>query len=201
MATKSTVPTVANGDSWSAAQQNTYLRDNIEAVWPYTTAGDLSYASAANQLARLGIGAAYKLLRTNSAGNAPEWGGLPFATASLYNATAYSNNSTTERDVPNSSGTITLLAQSTIIMIARLFVANGTGNCISSFRTSIDGTSGNLNSFSYGSGIGIPVVLIGMKTGVAAGARTLKLREKESYGAGVSYSVDHKEWIAVAIPE
>lgn len=201
MATKSTVPTVANGDSWSAAQQNTYLRDNIEAVWPYTTAGDLSYASAANQLARLGIGAAYQLLRTNSAGNAPEWGGLPFATASLYNATGYSNNSTTERDVPNSSGTITLLAQSTIIMIARLFVANGTGNCISSFRTSIDGTSGNLNSFSYGDGIGIPVVLIGMKTGVAAGARTLKLREKESYGGGVSYGVDHKEWIALAIPE
>lgn len=201
MATKSTVPTVANGDSWSAAQQNTYLRDNFEAVWPYTTAGDLAYASAANQLSRLGIGAAYNVLRVNAGGTAPEWGKAPFVTASLYNATDYSNNSTTERDVPNSSGTITLLTQSTIIMVANLFVANGAGNCISSFRTSIDGTSGNLTSFSYGDGIGIPLVCMGIKTGVAAGARTLKLREKERYGAGVSYIVEHKEWIALAIPE
>lgn len=78
MTTKSTVPTVANGDSWSAAQHNTYLRDNIDAVWPYTTAGDLAYASAANQLSRLGIGAAYKFLQVVS--GVPAWGGLHSAT-------------------------------------------------------------------------------------------------------------------------
>lgn len=71
MATKSTVPTVANGDSWSAAQHNTYLRDNIEALWPYTTAGDMAYASAANQLARLAAGADGSYLESNGA--SPQW--------------------------------------------------------------------------------------------------------------------------------
>lgn len=89
MATKATVPTVANGDSWSAAQHNTYLRDNIEALWPYTTAGDLAYASAANQLARLGIGTAYQFMQTIS--GAPAWGGLHFATV---NKTGTQNFST-----------------------------------------------------------------------------------------------------------
>lgn len=72
MATKSTVPTVANGDSWSAAQHNTYLRDNIEALWPYTTAGDLAYASAANQLSRLGKPSFDSVLKNTSAGT-PSW--------------------------------------------------------------------------------------------------------------------------------
>lgn len=83
MATKSTVPTVANGDSWSAAQHNTYLRDNIEALWPYTTAGDMAYASASNQLSRLPIGTSYKFLQ--SSGSAPQWGALHFA--SVYHNT------------------------------------------------------------------------------------------------------------------
>lgn len=81
--TYATVPTVANGDSWSAAQHNTYLRDNLAAVWPYTTAGDLAYASAANQLARLGIGTSYKFLQ--SIGGVPVWGGLQFC--SVYHST------------------------------------------------------------------------------------------------------------------
>lgn len=68
MATKSTVPTVANGDSWSAAQQNTYLRDNIEALWPYTTAGDIAYATASNQLARLGKPSVDSVLKNTGTG-------------------------------------------------------------------------------------------------------------------------------------
>jgi hypothetical protein len=47
------VPTVATGDSWSASQHNTYIRDNFTALWPYTTAGDLAFASASNALSRL----------------------------------------------------------------------------------------------------------------------------------------------------
>lgn len=72
MATKATVPTVANGDSWSAAQHNTYLRDNIEALWPYTTQGDLAYASAANQLSRLAKPSVDSVLK-NTSGGVPSW--------------------------------------------------------------------------------------------------------------------------------
>jgi hypothetical protein len=67
----SVVPTVAPGDSWSSSQHNTYIRDNFAALWPFTTQGDLAYASAANTLARLGIGGANAILKSN--GSVPSW--------------------------------------------------------------------------------------------------------------------------------
>lgn len=73
----SAVPTVVTGDLWSAANHNTYLRDNLAALWPFTTAGDIAVASSATALARLAVGSHIgDLLRVNAAGNAPEWGGL-----------------------------------------------------------------------------------------------------------------------------
>ena len=39
-----------------------------------TTAGDLLYGTAADTMARLGIGTAGQVLKVNSGGNAPEWG-------------------------------------------------------------------------------------------------------------------------------
>lgn len=82
--TYSAVPTVANGDSWSAAQHNTYLRDNEAALWPYTTAGDMAYATASNALGRLGIGGAGAILR--STGSAPSWLALGSAYQMLQSA-------------------------------------------------------------------------------------------------------------------
>lgn len=80
------VPTVANGDSWSAAQHNTYIKNNFAAVWPYTTIGDIAYATASNTLGRLGIGGLGAILR--STGSAPAWVASP-ATRSIlqHNAT------------------------------------------------------------------------------------------------------------------
>lgn len=101
MATKATVPTVANGDSWSAAQHNTYLRDNIEALWPYTTQGDLAYASAANQLSRLAKPSVDSVLK-NTSGGVPSWLAISeiLSFASVYHNTTQSV----------SSGTPTVLA-------------------------------------------------------------------------------------------
>jgi hypothetical protein len=62
----------------TAAKMNA-IQTNITALWPYTTTGDVSYASSASALARLGIGGAYKLLQVNAAGNAPTWDNLHFA--------------------------------------------------------------------------------------------------------------------------
>jgi len=69
-----TVPTVNTGDTWTAANQNTYLRDNMAAtaVGIVTTAGDLVYATALTTLTRLAIGAAGLVLI--STGSAPSWG-------------------------------------------------------------------------------------------------------------------------------
>ncbi len=69
------VPTVATGDVWSAANHNTYIRDNFAAGVPdiFTAAGDLVYATAANAAAPLAIGTVGQALLSSSDG-LPEWG-------------------------------------------------------------------------------------------------------------------------------
>jgi hypothetical protein len=57
--------------TYTAAQYNTYTRDNLTAIWVYTTAGDLAYATGATTLARLGIGSNGSYLE--STGSVPQW--------------------------------------------------------------------------------------------------------------------------------
>jgi hypothetical protein len=61
--------TAVTGATYTAAQYNTYTRDNFSALWVYTTAGDLAYATSATTLGRLaGPGAnGYYLESTTSA--------------------------------------------------------------------------------------------------------------------------------------
>jgi len=53
------LPTLATGDIWTAANHNTYIRDNFAAGVPdlFTTKGDLAAASGANAAGRLAAGA------------------------------------------------------------------------------------------------------------------------------------------------
>ena len=67
--------TAVVGATYTAAQYNTHVRDNFTAVWVYTAAGDIAYATSATALARLAKGTAYQTLRMNSGATAPEWGG------------------------------------------------------------------------------------------------------------------------------
>jgi hypothetical protein len=45
--------TAVTGATYTAAQYNTNTRDNFTAIWVYTTAGDIAYATGATTLARL----------------------------------------------------------------------------------------------------------------------------------------------------
>lgn len=81
------VPLLATGDWIDAAWGNTYWRDNLAALYPYTTAGDLAYGvSAGGALARLGIGGAGALLY--SGGSAPAWKAAGAVGEFLYGAGA-----------------------------------------------------------------------------------------------------------------
>jgi hypothetical protein len=71
MAVYTEPPAVVTGQTMTATNWNSWVRTNFQAVWVWTTAGDLAYASAANQLSRLGIGAANRVLK--STGSAPIW--------------------------------------------------------------------------------------------------------------------------------
>jgi len=72
------VPTVSTGDTWSAANHNTYIRDNFSAGVPdiFTAAGDIVYATAANAATTLAIGTPGYSLIVNPAGDAPVWGNV-----------------------------------------------------------------------------------------------------------------------------
>lgn len=52
------------------------VKDNFAALWPYSAAGDISYAASATTLTRLPKGTAYQALRMNSDASALEWGGV-----------------------------------------------------------------------------------------------------------------------------
>ena len=66
-----TVPTVVTGQTYLASDYNTYLKDNIDALWPYTTAGDIAYATSATTLTRLGIGSSAQVLTVDT--GVPKW--------------------------------------------------------------------------------------------------------------------------------
>lgn len=49
------VPSVVTGQTYSAANFNTHVRDNINGIWVLTTAGDMLYATGASAAARLAL--------------------------------------------------------------------------------------------------------------------------------------------------
>ena len=74
-----------------------------------TTAGDLLYGTAADTLARLGIGTAGQVLKVNSGATAPEWGSAASTESfSLLNAGGTATNTGTTVTVSSLSGYNTL---------------------------------------------------------------------------------------------
>lgn len=65
------------GDLVTAASWNTFLGASgdmsMTSAAVVTTAGDMAYASAANQMARIAGGASGKVLTSNGATSAPTW--------------------------------------------------------------------------------------------------------------------------------
>ena len=65
------------GDLVTAASWNTFLGTSgdmsMTSAAVVTTAGDMTYASAANQMARIAGGAATYVLTSNGATSAPSW--------------------------------------------------------------------------------------------------------------------------------
>lgn len=68
----SAVPTVAPGDAWSAAQHNTYVRDNFAAIWKGQAAGDLDWYISNSAKDRLAKPAVDSVLTMGAAGT-PSW--------------------------------------------------------------------------------------------------------------------------------
>lgn len=78
------VPSAVTGQTLSAAQWNTQVRDNINGIWVLTTAGDMLYATGASAAARLALVAGGVMY---GGASAPKWlalvtGGVLYGAAS-----------------------------------------------------------------------------------------------------------------------
>lgn len=227
MPTKSTVPTVANGDSWSAAQHNTYLRDNIEALWPYMTAGDMAYATSSNQLTRLAPPGALSVMQHS--GTAPSWltanvaktvlqsggGSLAFTHSPSIKGVLHSlgfhqfgdigqtsTNTSIDTDVTNSSFNITTSETCTIVMIVHALMATGASGYQAKLRGVIGGVAdvtGN-NYGTSGTTSYSSVAYSFRRTGVAAGTIACSLKFGSSH-AGVSAFIERGGILVMAFVE
>ena len=120
------VPTVVTGDLWTAANHNTYVKDNLAALWPYSAAGDLAVASSASTLARLAKGNDYDILSVIA-------GALAYKPLSdliqfqASDAISTDTNNTSWTDVPNSTINLTLNTTSQLFIWLVGNVAGGGG--------------------------------------------------------------------------
>jgi hypothetical protein len=114
-----TVPTVTTGDTWTAANHNTYIRDNFAAGLPalVQASGDLFYGNGSQALTRLPIGTYGQVLAVNSAGTGMEWKLPPFMTVCLiYGNKSISYNSYADLDLSEELDPYGLYSSGTINM-------------------------------------------------------------------------------------
>jgi hypothetical protein len=153
-----TVPTVLTGDSWSAAQHNTYIRDNFAALWPYLAAGDIAYAISASALGKLAKGTAYQKLQMNAGATAPEW--VPTAqisyvyrttsdfsiSASIAETTIQFNGESEDANWHSNSTNpqrVTPTVETRYIFRASICIENGSGSSIDSITVQIKTSTGD----------------------------------------------------------
>jgi len=100
------VPTQNTGDEWTAAEHNTYVRDNFAAGVPdiFTTKGDLAVATAADTAARLAVGTdGHVLIADSGEACGIKWGTVPNGPSTGVGARYYVDDT---QEVADSSQTI-----------------------------------------------------------------------------------------------
>jgi hypothetical protein len=214
--------TAVTGGTLSAAQWNTHVRDNFTAVWPYTTAGDIVYATSSTTLTRLAPPAsdslltydlsatapvwlasssdnALKFLRVKSTGDEFEFASGGISTTDHYDATGHNYSANVWRDMPNSEITITPAQTSTVIVQGSLFGNCGSGSQNAQFRVRIDTTDGDYigqaNDTTY-----FNMPLTALFSGVTAASHTIKLREFQEFN-GNTYYIYRMQYNVFIIPE
>lgn len=185
--------TAVTGATYTAAQYNTHVRDNLTAIWVYTTQGDIAYASSATALARLGIGANNTTVLMPASG-IPSWShspaikGVLHAEASVYWTGEVSKTGTTYTDITSATVDIVTTQTCTIRMHADGHFASGTeGN-----RTTVQGVIGGISDANHDdtkpwttNGVYVPYGYVYKRAGVAAGMITCKMQYKG--GGGTAY--------------
>lgn len=176
--------TAVTGATYTAAQYNTHTRDNFNAIWVYTTAGDIAYATGATALNRLAIGANNTTVLMPASG-APSWShspaikGILHAEASVYYNSSVNKTGTTYTDVTSATVDIVITQTCTIRMQAEGRMANSTPGNTTYAQGVIGGTvdpNAEASKPQTGSGNFVPYSYVYKRSGVAAGTITCKMQ-------------------------
>ena len=109
-----------------------------------TTAGDILYGTAADTVARLGIGTAGQVLKVNSGATAPEWGAAASGALTLIARTSFSNVASQSFD--NFSTTY----KQYMVIIERIYGATAASDLQIQFRAAgVTSTSGYYGAYQY----------------------------------------------------
>lgn len=218
------VPSAITGQTLSAADWNTQIRDNINGMWVLTTAGDMLYATGASAAARLALVPGGILC---GGASAPAWLPKPTVNSFLKNTGAgalswldmtaipglihtngsnYTNSNTTSTStsyVSIGAGIgfyLTLNMQCTIIAWAHGVGYKNSGDYDGYFALSINGVVDPNDNVRVHAAANTPFSCMYIATGVIGGSRPIELKYKTanaSDGVGLRSAIVH----AVAIVE
>ena len=82
--------TAVTGATFTAAQFNTSVRDNINALWVGTAAGDIDYYSSATAKTKIAKGTTKQILTMNAGATVPEWNNI-FPIGAIYTSVTSTN--------------------------------------------------------------------------------------------------------------
>lgn len=202
-----TVPSAITGQTLSAADWNTQVRDNINGIWVMTAAGDMMYATSASAAARLAKPSVDSILKNTSSG-VPSWlalGNIPgglHTKGKIMTNTLRTSTSTTYANVHSTFKVdLVLTVACTIIAWAHGVAHKDAGSYAGSFALSIDGTTDpDVDNIQVKSTTPTPFGCMYYATGIAAGTRTVRLLFKTG-NAGDPVNMDSGAIHAIAIAE
>lgn len=177
------------GATYTAAQYNTHVRDNFTAVWVYTTAGDIVYATSATALARLAKPSVDSLLKNTSSG-VPSWLSIAALPGRLHTyGENYSNSGSTSASTSYAAigaGVYVDLTLASICTVIAFAFGAGTKNSGSSdgyFGISIDGTQDPNDKNAFRGVTNTPFATMYHKASVPVGTRRVELKYKTANAA------------------
>ena len=206
------VPSAVTGQTYSAANYNTQVRDNINGIWVATAAGDLIYASGASSAARLAKPASIGLLQNGSPG-VPSWltggsalqvlrknaanTGFEFAEpANLHTKGMVSSivegttSSTFPVDVPYMTLDLVLTSTCTVVVFGVGSAAVSSSTIYAGYISAvIDGVSMIADNSLPHTFMGqyAPISVMWYRTGILAGTRNVKLQMMIQNASRVMY--------------
>jgi len=112
-----THPTVVMGQTWTAADHNTYVKGNLDTLFPYTAANQVAYTNSTTTLATVTSSVSAQFLRTKNASADIEFGSLIYQRQG--NSTAAWFSVSTSTTLTNYDST------RTIIQCGTLYIPSG----------------------------------------------------------------------------